>query len=160
MLVESVELTRYRWGRDCDLTAGGDAAAGMLLILLGEYSRAEDYCREAAVFRSKDSPEAAKRFWADLHFGISLLGQKKYVEARSPLLSAYHGLRPRDRSAMAGDARSLRWIVEEILRLRDSDGRPLHSAALAKLRVDPGLLGIVFDPEFPTDPFGRELERD
>ena len=57
VLIESVDLARDRWGPDSELTAGGDIPVGLLLIHLGEYPRAEPYCREETAFRIKHEPD-------------------------------------------------------------------------------------------------------
>ena len=153
VLIESVEVARVRWGPDNGLTAGGDATAGLLLIFVGKYSKAEEYCREEVEFRIKHEPNDPKRFWAELHLGISLLGQKKFSEARSRLLSAYNGLKPPGKGNLPTDTSDLGWIVEQIIQLRDESDKPLHDATLAKLRGDPYLQSIIFDLQFPADPF-------
>ena len=114
VLIESVELARYRWDPDSEVTAGGNGTLGMLFFLKSEYIRAEPYCREALAFRTKDNPESQDRFWLELRLGVSLLAQKKYSEAQSRLLTAYNGIRPHEKAALAANTSDLGWIVEQI----------------------------------------------
>ena len=125
----------------------------MLFLLKSEYIRAEPYCREALAFRAKDNPESLDRFWLELRLGVSLIAQRKYTEAQSRLLTAYNGIKPHEKVALPANTSDLGWIVEQISQLRDEAGRPLPDVSLAKLRGDPALQAIVFDLQFPVDPF-------
>ncbi len=153
VLVEAVELARFRWGDDAEVTARGCTALVLLLVHVGQYTRAEPYCRIELAFRERHSASPGDRFWPELHLGISLLGQKKRDEARPLLLSAYNRMKPQGAGAVLASTTDLRRIVESILWLRDEAGRPLHDAALAKLRSDPFLQGVILDPYFPDDVF-------
>jgi serine/threonine protein kinase len=153
VLIETVQLARFRWGPDNEFTAGGDTTAGLFLISLGKYSEAEGYCREEAEFRIRHNPDRKDRFGAELRLGISLLAQKKVGEARSRLLSAYNGLRPSEKIALPADTSDLGQIVEQILQLHDEAGKPWQDASLARLRGDPLFQGIIVGLQFPADPF-------
>ena len=153
VLIESVEIARFRWGTDNSTIAQGDGAVALLLIYKGEYARAEPYCREQLAFRIKDHPGRGDRFWSELHLGIALLGQKRFAEAEPHLRSAHNGLKPRAKSDTPADNADLGWIIEQIKRLRDESGNLFREASLAKLRGDPALQAIVFDLQFPADPF-------
>ncbi len=155
MLVESVEITRSRWGAYNGLTAGGNGALGLLFIKKAEYSRAEQPFGEVLAYWNKVNPDDPKRFWAELHLGIVLLAQKKYDEARPRLIAAYNGLKPPEKSDFPANTSDLFRIIEPILQLRDASGQPSNDACLKKLRDDPALQAIVFDLQFPDDPFAQ-----
>jgi eukaryotic-like serine/threonine-protein kinase len=152
VLIESVALTRSRWGPDHWLTADGNGAVGRNLLALGKYQGAERYCRDEVEFRIKNSPNDPRRFWAELHLGIALLGQEKAHEAKSLLLSAWNGLRPRAATRPLPTTSDLPRIVEQLLQLTDESGRPPQDPPLDKLRSDPVLRAIVADCEFPLEP--------
>ena len=131
---------------------------GQVLIAQGEYSRAEPYCREAMAFLKKNSPDRQDRFLAELRLGVCLLAQKKYSEARSRLLSAYNGLKPREQSPLPTTMSDLGWIIEQLIQLRDESGQLINDVSLAKLRGDPALQSILFDLKFPADPFAPDAD--
>ncbi len=47
------------------------------------------------------------------------------------------------------------WIVGQILEIRDETGQLSRDASLAKLRSDPFLQGLIFDLQFPANPFAE-----
>ena len=62
-------------------------------------------------------------------------------------------MKPREKSAIAANTADLGQVIARITRLRDKAGQLINDASLARLRGDPPLQVIVFDLEFPADPF-------
>jgi eukaryotic-like serine/threonine-protein kinase len=156
VLLESVELTRSRYGPDGGLAAGANGAAGSVFISMGEYARAEPYCRKAWAFNVTHEPNGMHRTRTELHLGVALLGlgQRRWDEARRHLLTACNRLEPARDRALPEDTSSLTRIVGRLTGLVDDKGNPLQDVTLAKLRGDPKLQ-VIWDLEFPADPFAR-----
>ncbi len=156
-LIESVEIVRARWGLEHGTTAQANQVVGMFFLVQGEYNKAEPYIRDELAFFRKNQFEEPERHVAQIRLGVCLLAQKKYTEAPPLLRSAYNGLKPRHKSPIPADTSDLGWIIEQVLQLRDESGKLLLDASLSKLRGDPILQAIVFDLQFPCDPFEPPL---
>lgn len=152
-MMESVEITRTRFGPDHRLTAEATRSAGMLLFFEGEYARAEPYCRDDCSYWLRNNPDQEGRWWSELRLGLCLLGQKRFPEAQPRLLSFYNAMKPRGENVPIESTRDLGWLIERITQLRDENGRPRSDACLPRLRFDPVLQAIVMDLQFPEDPF-------
>ena len=91
VLIESVELSRFRWGNGNNVTAGGNASLGLLFILQGEYRKAEPYCRAALAYSIENTPESRDRFLLEVRVGVCLLAQRRFAESTANFLTAYKG---------------------------------------------------------------------
>ncbi len=153
VLIEARDITCARYGPDNQLAAGADQAVGMFFLSQQDYSQAEPYFREELAFRVKESPDQAARFLTELRLGVCLLAQRKYAEAKSRLISAYNGMKPREKSAIPANTSDLGCVIEQLRQLRDKAGQLINDLPLRKLRGDPALQDIIFDINFPADPF-------
>ena len=125
----------------------------MFFLAQPDYSHAEPYFRDSFTFWVNNHPDREDRFLNELRLGVCLLAQRNYTEAKSRLISAYNGLKPREKSAIAANTADLGQVIARITQLREKAGQLINDASLAKLRGDPALQAIVFDLEFPADPF-------
>lgn len=66
------------------------------MLVSNAFVNAEKTLRESFAIRLKDSPNSWLTFNTQSMLGEALLGQKKYTEAESPLLSGYEGIIARD----------------------------------------------------------------
>ncbi len=148
-----MDLSRFRWGPDSDVTAGGDWTLSILFLHNSEYSRAIPPCREALEFQIKHNPGSPRRFWLELRLGVSLLAQKDFSEAEPRLIAGYNGLKPHAHKTIPAGTPELGWVIEQVVQLCDDSGRPLQDVCLVKLRGDPTLQTIAFDLQFPANPF-------
>ena len=98
VLVEACQITSMRHGPNSADTAGANQAAGMCFLVDREYPKAEPYLSECVSYWAKNHPDSGDRFFNELQYGISLLAQRKYREAKQHLLIGYNGMRP-DREA-------------------------------------------------------------
>ncbi|HZW30966.1 MAG TPA: serine/threonine-protein kinase, partial [Isosphaeraceae bacterium] len=157
VLVEAAEIERVRSGRHGLPAAGANQSAGMFLLNQGEYAKAEPCLRTwwASCVQNGANPEM--RSLSELEYGVSLLAQKKYTEARPRLLAAYkaytHSKGPVREPTSDLDRADLGWLLEQLTQLRDEKGHSLGETALAILQRDPALQAIVRDLQFPGNPF-------
>jgi hypothetical protein len=82
-----------------------------------------------------------------------MLGQKKYAEAEPLLLSAYRGMKARERNASPQQGLELRTTIERIMQLLHEAGQLQNKSALEEIRADPRFQDFFFDLQFPADPF-------
>ena len=90
---------------------------------------------------------------AEMRLGVCLLAERYYDKAKSRLILAYNGLKPHGKSVIPANTSDLGWIIEQVRQLRDKSGSPLKDASLTKLQGDPAIQAIIFDLEFPANPF-------
>ena len=102
VLLEAVQIALFRHGKDDEATAGANRGAGLFLLV------AERLCQGRALHPGlpglvhQEKAGDWDRLAIDSKLGLSLLGQKKYVEAKQLLLSAYSGMKAREKTISAG----------------------------------------------------------
>jgi tetratricopeptide (TPR) repeat protein len=153
VLIEARDITCARYGPHDQLTAEANQSVGTFFLVQQDYSQAEPYFRDSFTFWVNNAPDRKERFLNELRLGVCLLAQTNYTEAKTRLISAYNGLKPREKRAIPTNTTDPVWIIEQITQLRDEAGQLINDASLAKLRGDPTLQGILFDLKFPADPF-------
>jgi serine/threonine protein kinase len=88
-----------------------------------KYADAEPLLRECLTLQEKMSPDDWEQFHVQSLLGASLLGQKKYAEAESPLLSGYEGMMAREQTIPAYRKKELPAAVERLVQLYDAWGK-------------------------------------
>jgi hypothetical protein len=120
---------RKRFGAHHPRTAGILAARGLSLVRRGQWTEAEPLLREGLAIRAKVQPDEWTTFNTRSLLGGSLLGQKKYAEAESLIVSGYEGLKAREaRIPPPGRPRFCEASLR-VLKLYESWGKPEKSAA-------------------------------
>jgi dipeptidyl aminopeptidase/acylaminoacyl peptidase len=98
----------------------------------GKFAEAEGLARKCLIQRETEIPDDWRTFNARSMLGGSLLGQKKYAEAESLLLSGYEGMKQReDRIPQAGKPR-LSETLQRLVQLYEATDRPDQAAAWKK----------------------------
>jgi hypothetical protein len=95
----------------------------MFFLAQSDYSHAEPYFRDSFTFWVNNDIDREDRFLNELRLGVCLLAQRNYTEAKSRRISAYNGLKPREKSAIAANAADLDHVIARITRLRDKAGQ-------------------------------------
>jgi tetratricopeptide (TPR) repeat protein len=127
LLMESLEITRTRHGPDHAATAAGNHAAGKFLLARREFVKAEPYLRASLAYDDKATPDQSIRFVAESRLGASLLGQKKYDEAETLLLSAFTGLKARQEGVPLEFKSNLGGTMEQLIQLYDAWGKKVKA---------------------------------
>jgi serine/threonine protein kinase len=122
LLIEARDITRARWGPDSGLTAGANQAVATLFLVQKDYARAEPYLHDLLAYRVKNEPESLARFKDESAYGVCLLEQKKYPEAAPALVSAYEGLKAREKSAPAQERNLASDVLKRIIGLYEAWG--------------------------------------
>ncbi len=134
--------------------ATANQAAALCAQLQKQYATAEPYFRYYLGYLMKHLPGQKDRFFAELHLGVSLLAQRKYADAKSHFLIGYNGLGPGANNGAPLENADLGRLIEQVEQLRDENGVPLcKKTLLSVLHRDPTLEAIVFDVQFPAEPF-------
>ncbi len=154
-LVEAAEITRAGWGLDHPSSAWANLSAGRFFLGQRDYAKAERYLHDGLTCWRKRYPGHRERYSYELQYGVSLLAQRKCAEAQSPLLEGYNGLRPDRENAPTRDNADLGWLIQQVCRLRDANGKPMSETILAIIRKDANVEAIVLDLQFPAEPFAR-----
>jgi tetratricopeptide (TPR) repeat protein len=149
------DLVRARFGPDDDLTAKWNRYVGEYFLKLDEPAKAETYLREEMEYRNKATPDDWSRFICEGRLGASLLGQRKYAEAGSLLLSAYRGMKAREQGVDAERQLELRWTIEQIISFPEEACRAEDRAAFDAILADPRVKEIRRDLLFPDPPFAE-----
>jgi serine/threonine protein kinase len=154
VICEAADVARLRWGPDGGQTAAAQHTAAAVAQFQRQYARAEPYFRDYLFYIEKHDPTRPDRFFDELQFGLCLLAQRKYAEAKLHLLIGYHGLAPRPKADPPRANRTLGWLLEQLDQFRDANGvRYVRDTVLSILHKDPALEAIVLDLQFPSDPF-------
>jgi hypothetical protein len=103
-------------------------------VILGEHARAEPIYREAVDrHRSRFGPADRRTMVWTAALGMTLLRQQKYDEAEPLLLTAYRGLKEREKTLSPTGRNGFRQTGEGLARLYETTNRP---AEAAKLRAE------------------------
>jgi serine/threonine protein kinase len=153
-LMEAAEIARIKGGLVNITTAQANQCVGMFFLVQREYGKAEPFLRDCLTYWVKDNPTHGDRFFNELQYGISLLAQRKCPEAKPHFLVGYNGIKASREHAPPPEDADLGWLIEQVGQLRGADGRPFNeTTTMALLHRDPALQAIVFDLQFPEDPF-------
>ncbi len=160
VLIEARDITRARYGNGEELTwLAGNQTVGSYFINLPDYSQAErPPMRDCVNYWVTYNPGHEKRFVNELRLAVCLFGQKKFTETKGRLITAYNGLKPRDKPAIPTNTTDLGWIIEQVFLLRRQGPVVLaNESALIRLQGDPLLRSLYYelkyDLKFPADPF-------
>ena len=113
VLIEAHDITRVRYGPHDQLTAEANQSVGTFFLVQQDYSQAEPYFRDSFTFWVNNHPDREDRFLNELRLGVYLLAQKNYTEAKSRLISAYNGMKPRAESAIAANTADLGQVIAD-----------------------------------------------
>ena len=89
VLLESIEITRIRRGNEDQTTAQANHTGGMFFFAQRQYKKAEPFLRDAIAYRTKHEPELA--CFDELQYGICLLAQRKFKQAKEYMLIGLNG---------------------------------------------------------------------
>jgi tetratricopeptide (TPR) repeat protein len=123
LLVEARDVTRARWGPDSGLTLGANQAAAAFFLFRKDHARAEPYLHDILAYRIKKEPDSWARFKDESAYGICLLEQKKYAEAAPPLISAYEGMKAREKAAPEQERKCADDVLARIVGLYEAWGK-------------------------------------
>jgi eukaryotic-like serine/threonine-protein kinase len=103
------------------------------LLLAGKFTEAESKARMCLALRKKLIPDDWHTFNAQSMLGASLLGQKKYTEAKPLLLSGYKGLKQRE-DQIPARVRQLRVkeALDRLVQLYQATGQTAKAAEWKK----------------------------
>jgi eukaryotic-like serine/threonine-protein kinase len=152
-LLEAAEINRIRWGVDHATTASAYRAVGLFLLLQREYAKAELCFRDCLTYWVKNDPANRLRFVNELHYGIALLAQRKFSDAKHHLLIGYNGMRSDRKNSPQLEDVDLGRLIESIRQLRDDNGRTPDDTMVPLLHKDRAIQAIVLDLGFPANPF-------
>jgi serine/threonine protein kinase len=104
--------------------------AGYILLEMGEYGRAERFCRESLAIRERLQPDAWSTFSMRSMLGGALLGQRKYDESEPLLLSGFEEMQKRSAQIPALGLNRLFDGGQRLATLYDATGRPDKAQAV------------------------------
>jgi eukaryotic-like serine/threonine-protein kinase len=154
VLTEARDITVHRWGADSGMAYQANQVLGLYLLFGSKaYARAETYLRKVIEYLNRNQPDEASRFAAEGKLGFALLAQKKHAEARSLLLSAYSGMKAREKSIPPGLTGEIANIIRWTAQLYHETGRRTGDRDFDPIRSEPSFQTIILDLGFPADPF-------
>jgi len=159
VLKETARIALSRNGPDHLNTAQANSFLAMLYFIQKEYAKAEPYFREFRRYLLKTAPDGWDRLLVESRLGTCLLGQKKYAQAEPLLLSAYNGMKAREKRAPSESNAALRSTIEQIIKLSDEAGGLGKGSAWEVFRSDPVVPLIRLDLKFPANPFARPIAK-
>ncbi len=111
-------------------TRTNDTAAGLAEVRnrRGEFGEAERLLRESLQIQKESAPEDYRRFRTETLLGASLLGQRKYAEAETFLLSGYQGLKQREARMPASRRSTIQEAAGDLVALYDAEGKADQAA--------------------------------
>jgi hypothetical protein len=136
VLIESLAITRSRYGPENGLTAGANQAVGAFFVHQHEFAKAEPYLRETLACFVKPEYDP----WHGLHveglLGTCLVGQKKYTEAEKRLLAACKGMKVRQGNVPPAYKPALAGVMERLIQLYDAWGKKDKAEEWRRERAD------------------------
>ncbi len=107
-----------------------NSIAGLSITLLdeGKFVQAEPLTRELLSYAKKQYPGAWYDFAAQGFLGRALLGQKRYLDAETLLLSAHKGMTEQEKNARPGEEQGLTDALQALVRLYQATGKPAEAA--------------------------------
>jgi len=94
------------------------------LLVQEKFAEAEPLARECLAIREKQLPDDWLTFSARSTLGGCLLGQKKYSDAASLLLSGYQGMKQREHKIPPVGKARLKETIQRLVRLYEATERP------------------------------------
>ena len=149
VLKEAAQISLAKNGPDDLNTGKANWSLAMLYWLRNEYAKAEPCLRECLAFQKRNGAGPGNPHFNELQYGVCLLAQGREMESKPHLLAAYNGIRPGQENAPPLESGDVGRLLYRILRLRDTDGRPLSQTILAVIHKDPKLEGLLLDLQFP-----------
>jgi hypothetical protein len=120
---------------------------GLVRIAREEYGLAETVLGECLEKRAKALPDHWSRFHTESLLGGCLIGQKKYAEAETHLLSAYRGMKDREKTMSPALKPRLSEAAGRLIRLYDAWGKMSQAEEWRRKRSP-----IPDSVELPADP--------
>ena len=122
-LMESHQITRMRHGPDHGTTLGACLAAGLFFVAQGDPAGAEPYLRERLAHFPREPADNPERRMVQYWLGQCLIALAKYADAEPLLISAYEGLKPRERGKPPRNQAELKVVIDQINRLYTAWGK-------------------------------------
>ncbi len=145
VLTEAREITRARWGPNCELTADANRSLGLYhLYYSHEFRKAEDCFRERLSYFAKEKPNDWRRYHCSSLLGQALLNEKKYSEALQFLIAAYNGMSAASRPLEAENNGQMRQTTDLLSRAYADAGDAAEALRWRHRYLDFG---------FPENPF-------
>ncbi len=133
LYLDWLQRLRARFPADDPALATALATRVAALLKEGKFTEAEPLARECLAIREKKFPDDWRTFNTRSMLGGCLLGQKKYAEAESLLVSGYKGMKQRaDKIPRQGDFR----LIEGVQRLLQLRAAPPQSEAAPEWRTE------------------------
>jgi len=129
---EALAMSRKLLGNEHPDVATALGGVTQALLDSQKFTEAELPARECLAIREKKSPDDWQTFNARSVLGGSLLGQKKYVEAESLLISGYEGMKQREEKISAGSKRYLKETLQRLMQLYQAMGQSEKAAEWSK----------------------------
>jgi eukaryotic-like serine/threonine-protein kinase len=145
VLIEAYQITRTRHGPANGNTLTACLSAGLFFMAQGEPAQAEPYFRERLAHFPTEPVENPQRLMVQCRLGQCLVAQAKYANAEPLLLSAYAGLKPRERGADDPNQAERRMIVDQLTRLYQAWGNTGKARSTSTTQFN--------DLVFPEQPF-------
>jgi tetratricopeptide (TPR) repeat protein len=123
LLIEARDVTLARWGPDSGLTLGANQAAAAFFHFRKDLTRAETYLHAILAYRIKKEPDSWARFKDECAYGTCLFEQKKYAEAAPCLISAYEGMKAREKAAPEEERKCVNDVLARIVSLYEAWGK-------------------------------------
>jgi hypothetical protein len=102
--VQLAEIASKARGADSREATVASTTLGRDYIMLHQYAKAEPVLRDVLAAQIKSSPDDWHRYNLESLLGAALLGQKKFPEAETLILSGYQGLK-QEESTMSTPAK-------------------------------------------------------
>ena len=107
------------------------ASLGWNYIKQKQYDKADEVLRECLAVRTKNEFESPRYFETHRALGASLLGQRRYDEAKEHLLKAYDGLTRPEKVVWEANRRVAE-CIECLIQVCDAQGKPEEAAKWRK----------------------------
>jgi serine/threonine protein kinase len=153
ILIETREITAFRYGPDAELTADANLAVGTFFISKKDYPMAERYLRTCLGWWVKNKPEDWKRVLAENSLCECLLRQRNYLEAKRRLLAAYERIKRRRNDIPSEQMASVDWIAQAAARLYHESRPHDDENDFSAIRSDPVFQSALLNVQFPSNPF-------
>jgi eukaryotic-like serine/threonine-protein kinase len=125
---EALALRRKLLRNDDTSLAASAENLAVVLCDQGKFAEAEGLAREGLAIREKTAPDDWRTFNSRSLLGAALLGQQKFTESETQLLSGYQGMEQRWERIPASSRLRLREATERLIRLYESTNRPDQAA--------------------------------
>jgi hypothetical protein len=148
LLVAALDGRIRALGRDHPATLESMERLGVVRSLQRRYAEAEPVLRECWTLRKRTSPDNWAQFHTESLLGAALLGRKQYAAAEPVLLSAYQGMKAREKMIPPAFRLHLTEARRRIGQLYNDWGKPDQADRWRE--GEPSSVGA---EELPSDPF-------